>query len=213
MKNLKRPVISALVLIIAGLTIVSCSKYPTYTVYTEDLDMVWTNYDESADFMKYKTYYVPDTVFIDSTATPEEQEYFQTYYSLILEEVNQNMQERNFVRVDSTQDPDLGLAISIITRTNYVFSYNYWWSYPPYWGYPGYGYYYPWATYMGSYEEGAIVVDMSDLSNIDHTNRRISAMWAAMIGGVLTEKNSLIDQRLIQQIDQAFEQSPYLLTN
>lgn len=213
MKIRKRNIIPITLILLAGLVIAACSKYPTYTVYNSDMDMVWTNYDESANFENYKTYYIPDTVLIDSTATAEEQEYFQQYYDDILAKVNANMQARNFIRVDSSEDPDLGMGVSIITRTNYVFSYNYWWGYPGYWGWPGYGYYYPWATYLGSYEEGAVIIDMSDLKNIDHYNRQINALWAALIGGVLTEKNSLIDSRLIDQIDQAFEQSEYLYTN
>ena len=212
-KTLKRFFVPAIILAFAGLMIASCSKYPTYTVNTSDMDMVWTNYNESTDFMQYKTYYIPDTILIDSTATPEEREYFQQYYETILIKINTNMQERNFVKVDSSANPDLGMGVSIITRTNYVFSYNYWWGYPGYWGWPGYGYYYPWATYLGSYEEGALIIDISDLKNIDHTNKTINALWASMIGGVLTDNNGLIDQRLIDQIDQAFEQSPYLYTN
>jgi hypothetical protein len=199
--------------VVAGLAIASCSKYPSYTVDTSDLDMVWTNFSETADFMGYKTYYVPVTILIDSTATDQEKEYFQQYYESILDRVNTNMQERNYVRVDSSDNPDLGLGISIVTRTNYVFSYSWWYYYPPYWGWPGYGYYYPWSTYLGSYEEGALIIDMSDLKNINHDSKQINALWAAMIGGVLTNNSSLLDQRLYDYIDQAFDQSPYLLTN
>ena len=54
---------------------------------------------------------------------------------------------------------------------------------------------------------------MSDLKNINHDSKQINALWAAMIGGVLTNNSSLLDQRLYDYIDQAFDQSPYLLTN
>jgi hypothetical protein len=209
----KRLLYPALLAVIAGLVIASCSKYPSYTVNTSDLDMVWTNYSESADFMQYKTYFVPDTILIDSNATPEEKEYMQEYYEFILAAVNSNMQERNYVRVDSSDNPDMGIGISIISRKNYVYSYNWWYYYPPYWGWPGYGYYYPWYSYLGSYEEGALIIDLSDLKNINHDNRQIDALWGALIGGVLTNNSGLLDQRLQNYIDQAFEQSPYLLTN
>jgi hypothetical protein len=123
------------------------------------------------------------------------------------------MQTLNYVKVDSSENPDIGLVISIITQTNYVFSYSYWYYYPPYWGYPGYGYSYPWATYMGSYEEGALVFDMADLKNINHQGQNINGMWSALVGGILTGKSSsVISKRLINGIDQAFTQSPYLGT-
>jgi len=204
---------SGLLVLALVLMIASCSKYPTYTVNTSDLDMVWTNYDEAADFMQYKTYYVPDTILIDSNATDEEKKYAQEYYESILEKIVANMSERNFTRVDSSENPDMGMGVSIISQTNYMFSYSWWYYYPPYWGWPGYGYSYPWSTYLGSYEEGALIIDLSDLKNIDHANTQINALWAAMIGGVLTNNSGLIDTRLYGYIDQAFDQSPYLLTN
>jgi len=197
----------AVLMVFAGLMVASCSKYPTYSVDTSDMDMVWTNFNESADFTLYKTYYVPDSLIVDSTATPQEKAHYQEYYESVLEKINANMEARNFVRVDSSANPDMGMGVSIITRENYVFSYNYWW------GYPGYGYYYPWATYLGSYEEGALIIDISDLKNIDHTNKTINALWATMIGGVLTNNSGLVDTRLFDYIDQAYKQSPYLVTN
>jgi hypothetical protein len=212
--NFKRLLFPSLAFMLIGIMIAACSKYPTYDVNTSDLDMVWTNYDESADFTNYKTYYLPDSIILDdSDLSDEEKEHLQEYYESIVEQVVENMTSRNFVRVDSSDSPDVGMGISILTQTTYVYSYNWWWYYPPYWGYPGYGYYYPWSTYLGSYEEGAVVIDMSDLKNINHSTKQIDALWAAMIGGVLTGNSALIDTRLYGYIDEAYEQSPYLLTN
>ncbi len=193
--------------------VVSCSKYPTYTVNTSDLDMVWTNYDEAINFAGFKTYYVPDSIILEDDVEPEDAEALQEYYDAVLKEVNDNMAALNYVRVDSSDNPDMGLGITLISRTTHVISYNYWYYYPPYWGYPGYGYYYPWGTYVGSYEEGAVIIDMADLTNIDEENRKINAIWAALVGGVLTgDKKTVISSRLISGIDQAFAQSPYLGT-
>jgi hypothetical protein len=212
-KTLLRFFFPAMLIVMAGLVVTSCSKYPTYTVNTEDLDMVWTEYDEAIDFSQYKTYFVPDTLLVDSTMSAEDKAYIQEYYTNILVEINANMEALNYVRVDSSANPDIGLVISIVTQTNYVFSYSYWYYYPPYWGYPGYGYSYPWATYMGSYEEGALIFDMADLKNINHQGQNINGMWSALRGGVLTGGSSTqVSKRLINGIDQAFAQSPYLGT-
>ena len=210
LKRILLPVVmlSALVLVVAA-----CSKYPTYTVNTSDLDMVWTNYDEAINFAGFKTYYVPDSIILEDDVEPEDAEALQEYYDAVLKEVNDNMAALNYVRVDSSDSPDMGLGITLISRTTHVISYNYWYYYPPYWGYPGYGYYYPWGTYVGSYEEGAVIIDMADLSNIDEENRKINAIWAALVGGVLTgDKKTVISSRLISGIDQACAQSPYLGT-
>ena len=152
-------------------------------------------------------------VLLEDDVEPEDAEALQEYYDAVLKEVNDNMAALNYVRVDSSDNPDMGLGITLISRTTHVISYNYWYYYPPYWGYPGYGYYYPWGTYVGSYEEGAVIIDMADLTNIDEENRKINAIWAALVGGVLTgDKKTVISSRLISGIDQAFAQSPYLGT-
>lgn len=211
--NLRRFIYPAILVVFAGLMFASCSKYPTYTVNTSDMDMVWTNSKESTDFTLYKTYYVNDSIYVDSSLSPQDKAKYQEYYEEVLATFNKNMQARNFVRVDSSQKPDLGVGVSIITRENYVYSYNYWYGYPGYWGYPGYGYYYPWSTYLGSYEEGALIIDLSDLKNIDYANKTINALWACMIGGILTSNSGFVDTRLFGYIDQAFVQSPNLVTN
>lgn len=209
----KRVLYPALLLAMVGLIIASCSKYPTYTVNTSDLDMVWTNYDESIDFAQYKTYFVPDSILLEDDVDEDDAKALQKYYESILVEVDKNMAALNYVRVDSTSNPDIGVGVSIVTQTTYVYSYNYWWYYPPYWGYPGYGYSYPWSTYMGSYEEGAVIIDLADLKNVNHNTQTINAMWTSLVGGVLTSSNStVISNRLIGGIDQAFKQSPYLGT-
>lgn len=212
-KSLYRIALSSMLLFSLAFIVVSCSKYPTYTVNTSDLDMVWTNYDEAINFAGFKTYYVPDSIILEDDVEPEDAEALQEYYDAVLKEVNDNMAALNYVRVDSSDNPDMGLGITLISRTTHVISYNYWYYYPPYWGYPGYGYYYPWGTYVGSYEEGAVIIDMADLTNIDEENRKINAIWAALVGGVLTgDKKTVISSRLISGIDQAFAQSPYLGT-
>ena len=212
-KTIKRIFAPVILLTVAVLLITSCSKYPTYTVETSDLDMVWTEYDESINFAEYKTYFIPDTLLVDSNMSDEDKAYIQEYYENILVEINANMATLSYVRVDSSANPDIGMGVSSVTQTNYVFSYSYWWYYPPYWGYPGYGYYYPWATYLGSYEEGALIFDMADLKNIDHQGKNIKGIWSALVGGILTNRTSTqISKRLIDGIDQAFVQSPYLGT-
>ena len=211
--SIRRNLLTFLALAALAFLIAACSKYPTYTVNTSDLDMVWTNYDDSKNFADYKTYYVPDSIILEDDVDEDDAKALQEYYESVLAEVNDNMAALNYERVDSSASPDLGLGITILTRTTHVVSYNYWYYYPPYWGYPGYGYSYPWGTYMGSYEEGAVIIDMADLKNIDNVNQRINAIWAAMVGGVLTDdKKTVVSSRLINGIDQAFAQSPYLGT-
>ena len=205
-KSFKRILYPALLLTVVGLIIGSCSKYPTYDVNTSDLDMVWTDYNDTVNYAAYKTYYVPDSMILDEDMDEKDKEDLQAYYEAVLVEVNKNMTALNYERVDSIGNPDLGISITIVTRTTYVVSYSYWWYYPPYWGYPGY-------SYAGSYEEGAVILDMADLKNSTPGQQKFTSLWSALIGGVLSGSSSnMISSRLVGGIDQAYLQSPYLGT-
>ena len=210
---------SIMAVMVAGLIFASCSKRPSYDIGTADLDMVYTHYDNALNFNDFKTYSLADSLnFDESKFTPEEIAYLKTYYQEIFDRIDNNMQLKGYQKVDTAAGPDLGVGVSIITRTSYVVYWGWWYGYPyykgtSYWGYPGYGYWYPWSPTVSSYEEGAIVIEMADLKHPDLVNKTINMAWASLIGGVLANNNSLIDQRLIQQIDQSFEQSPYLKTN
>lgn len=203
----------------AGLVFASCSKRPTYDIGTADLDMVYTYYDVNLDFGSYKTYNLVDSLNIDEgELTPDEIAYIKEYYKDVFVRIRDNMNARGYVEVDTAANPDLGIGVSIITRESYIIYWGWWydwgyWGSSYYWGYPGYGYWYPWSPSVASYEEGAIIIEMTDLKNPDNVNQMLNMAWASLIGGVLSNNKSLIDERLIQQIDQAFEQSPYLVTN
>ncbi len=210
---------SILTVMVAGLIFASCSKRPSYNIGTADLDMVYTYYDTNLNFGDYKTYALSDSLNIDKNDfTPQEIAYIKEYYQDIFDRIDNNMQARGYAKVDTSAGPDLGIGVSIITRESYIVYWGYWydwgyWGSSYYWGYPGYGYWYPWSPSVVSYEEGAIIIEMTDLKNPDTANNTLNMAWASLIGGVLSNKNSLIDNRLIKQIDQSFDQSPYLRTN
>jgi hypothetical protein len=92
-----------------------------------------------------------------------------------------------------------------------------WISYPwynwGYWGdYSGYSYYYPpyppgWG---GSYTftTGSLLVIMEDRNAAE--GEIIPVLWAAGMNGLLEGSTSSINNRIIDGIEQAFSQSPYL---
>ncbi|MEA3476901.1 MAG: DUF4136 domain-containing protein [Bacteroidota bacterium] len=208
-----------LFVIAMGMLAVSCSKNPTYTINTTDMDMVYTEYVEGTNFADYKSYFIPDSMVFDdeSELTADEKAMFQRTYENVSAQLVVNMNKRNYVQTMTEEGSDIAISISIITRTNYVFGYGGWWGYPgwgyPGWGYPGYGYYYPWYQYLGSYEDGAVITDMVDLKNVEPGNEKIIMPWSCLIGGLLSNSASSNTERLTKYVDVAFDQSPYILTN
>ena len=110
----------------------ACQKEPSLSKLDDDY-VVFTDYDKSADFGEYLTYYMPDSVLLITNNekatywTNEDADY-------ILETFADNMAARGFTLVDSKEDADLGLQVSYIEDVRYFVDYpnDYWW-----WGYPG----------------------------------------------------------------------------
>ena len=203
--------------VVMGLLVISCSKNPTYTVETSDRDMVYTEYIEGTNFADYKTYFIPDSIVFDEDddLSNEEIAMLQTTYEEIAKQIAIHMNDRNYVESANEAGSDLAFSISIITRTTHVFGYGGWWGYPG-WGYPGWGYpgyYYPWYQYLGSYEDGAVISDMIDLTNADTTSTNLEMPWSFLIGGLLSSSNTVNTQRLVDYVGVAFKQSPYIQTN
>ena len=90
----------------------ACQKEPSLSKLDDDY-VVFTDYDKSADFGEYLTYYMPDSVLLITNNekatywTNEDADY-------ILETFADNMAARGFTLVDSKEDADLGLQVSYI---------------------------------------------------------------------------------------------------
>ena len=124
-------------LLLAVFAFTACEK----DADTDKLDnkfVVYTNYDKSADFKQFSTYYVPDSILI--IGDKDKQEYWKDANAQrIIDTYVFNMDNRGYTRVTERDEADLGLQISYVKNT-YVFTdYGYpewWWGYPGYWDVP-----------------------------------------------------------------------------
>jgi hypothetical protein len=124
-----------------------------------------------------------------------------------LEQVMQNLNDRQYTRVARNENPDLGVNVYVVQDLNIsqqVIYPNYY--YPYYYGYGSY-YSYPYVnTY--AYNTGALVVEIVDLKNVTIDNK-VKVIWNASMGDVYSTLD-LLDQS-VKAIDQAFAQSNYLV--
>ena len=96
--------------------------------------LVYTNFDKSAKFDSFETFYLPDSLLI--IGENKSAVYASDNESLgILNAFASNMAAKGYVRVDNREEADLGLQVSYVESTYYLTDYTYpqWW-----WGYPGY---------------------------------------------------------------------------
>ena len=187
---------SASVLVLQG-----CYPYDDLT--PEDTDVVVTFYDAGTNFSSLVTYAFPDTIYtFDSNGNivPSE-DISSTNANQILNSVNNNMQEMGFTPQQGNQaDADVHV-FALVSSSTWVSGgcyYGYW----SYW-YPYYGWCYPVAY---SYTVGSVFVVMLDPAKTGDNK----AVWFAGCNGILSSTGASNASRINSDLDQAFNQSPYL---
>ncbi len=195
--------------------------YPDKIDYVDEYDLAGTMFDEDADFSSYLTFHVLDTVMHLTEDKEDDPNLSREHDEFILEEIRQNMRDAGYTEMvspDSLNMPDLEIFVQVMSSdfyTYYSYWYDYWYWYPG-WGYwyPGWGGWYPgypwYPGYVSSYSTGTLIVEMLDTeATLDATDRP-GMVWAGIVDGLLTNNTSNTKARLDKQINQLFEQSPYL---
>lgn len=195
---------------LSGLVLAGC--YPQGPDYTEDLDVVYTNYDPQFDFAGRATYSMPDKIVTDVQITNSGDtiyEYMKDIYAgPILDRIDANMTSLGWSKVNVDANPDVLLMPAGISSTTYFYSYWYCWWYGGYYG--GWGWYYPPYYTVSSYTTGSLIMTIAD-PNVDSPINRSPAAWVGVGNGLLTSSGNI--NRALDAVDQAFQQSPYLRTN
>ena len=204
-----------LISIVIGIS--SC--YPGGAEYTNDTDLVLTNYNSDFNFQSVQTYFISDSInhIVEEGVTPD-----RALDSHVIDELESNFGARGYTRLTDTTgpEPDFMVVVTAIKVKNYNIYGGYpwyggwgwgWYKSTDYYGYPGYGWGYPYyPTYVTSYETGTVVWDLFEPDNVDEENEIIYVEWTGAINGVLGSSTSNTRDRISTGIEQAFRQSPYL---
>lgn len=203
----------------------SCQKEPS-TSSLRDEYLVYTAYDDKADFKAINTYYIPDSILLIGAGKPDkdgtkEAQYWKDQDALaLIGAIVSELNERGYTRITDPaerQTADVGLQLSFIQETTYYVGYNnpYWWGYYPYYWDPGYwgswwgGWYYPFTTYYG-YTTGSLLSEMVDLKAEATSDRKLPVIWNSYISGLLQGEDAININEAVEAVEQAFVQSPYL---
>ncbi|MDH3708292.1 MAG: DUF4136 domain-containing protein [Cyclobacteriaceae bacterium] len=196
------------------------SCYPTEDLFVEDLDIVVTTPDESVDFTNFQTFAIPDTV-VRLTSNGSDENSPGPFDQLMLDLVVENMEALGYVRELDPENnpPDLLIFVQLAVIENILISPGYpvwnnwgWWGgWWPGWGYgPGWGGYYPYVPVVSSFTTGTLFIDMIDPNRPDVADQEIPIIWSAFLNGLATGSSASIEARINTNINQAFDQSPYL---
>lgn len=198
---------------LAAIVVLLTQCYPEGPVYTDELDLVYTNYNPAYDFATKHTFAMPDKIMKidDNLINGDDPTYVKDVYaSVMLDKIRQNMLNNGWSQVNIDKNPDVMLtpAAYELTTTYYYGYGDYWdWWYGGY--YPGDWYYpYPVTT---SYSTGSLIVAMVSTSVDDETaDGKRPVLWTFVINGLLEGTTSQFNARVAKGIDQAFTQSQYL---
>jgi len=204
-----------LLMVLPALLLGSC--YPGGAEYVEDIDAVYTTFDDKFEFSSRGTYAMPDKIVVDAKRDDDGNwvpEYMpQPFANEILEHIEANMTANGWTRLANDgdgypdEDADVVLTPAAMKSTTYFYSYWYDWWY----GWGGYwGWYYPPYVTVSSYTTGSLILVIADPHSESPINQS-QASWVAVANGLFTGNYDL--GRVEEGIDQAFRQSPYLKIN
>lgn len=178
------------ILIISAFWCTSCQE-SLDSVSIDDSRVYISNFDPTADFSTYKTYHLPDTVFVINgenirASTSANSKTFLFHFI-------ENLNEYPYKKVDIQAKPDLGIQISRVSNAKigkdaYFNGYfnNYW----QFQNFGNKGFEYP--GIYDQYEHGDVVwnIEVLDLKNAAK-NQKLKVLWNAQIWGlqVLTEED------------------------
>jgi Domain of unknown function (DUF4136) len=191
---------------VAGVFVLGC--YPAGPEYVEDLDVVYSSYDEVYNFQSKATYSMPDKIVTDVKIDKGDTTYVymkDVYAKQLLASIESNMSTLGWTKVAIDKDPDVLVTPAAISSTTYYYSYWYDWWYGGYYG----GWYYPPYYSVSSYTTGSLIITMAD-PNVETAIDKTPTIWIAAANGLLGSNDI---NRALNGIDQAFAQSPYLKTN
>ncbi|MCK4754954.1 MAG: DUF4136 domain-containing protein, partial [Calditrichia bacterium] len=168
--------------------------------------IVGTFYDENVNFSAFKSYAMPDTiVHVDNSGVTTRTGDFD---ALILDQVAANMGAIGYTRVKNPDNADMLLTLAI-SKEGYDLGSTY--NYDDYYGdrydYGSGGYYNTGSEYQ--LETGTLLMN---LANHKAEGGSAKPMWLGIINGVTEQSFTNTSRRLIELINQAYVQSPYLGT-
>lgn len=230
MTNKNRFKFLGLLLFISGL-LISC--HPEYDATIEELDIAVTQYDEDQDFSQLQTFYLADSIiYINDEEANSLISVDHAQEDHILSLVRQNFLNMGWTEVSGPTEGHINADVSImlsVLETDINFYYYYWWDwwywYPWDWWYPWYtdSYWYPgypvWPGYpsypIQGYTVGTLFIDMLNMDDVEMPDEgdssfKVPMPWKGSVIGILAGSDSHIQDRLTTEIDQVFEQSPYL---
>ncbi|MGD8726657.1 MAG: DUF4136 domain-containing protein [Gemmatimonadales bacterium] len=199
---------------LTGVLVMLVACYPGDVSSISELDVVMTRYASDFSFGQVARFTMPDTIIHLNTDDPNAIDIPRDNDDDTLDKVRTNLLALGWEEVD-WDDAEAGAAVdvAVLNLASATENTQWWASYPPggCWWYPcwGWGWYWPPTIGVTSYDAGTYFMVMADVDGVAESDTT-AAVWGGAVNGVLSSSGASNFQRLLNGIDQAFTQSPYL---
>jgi hypothetical protein len=187
------------------IALAGCKEVPPAEALLQNM-VVQTTKEEFTDYSFYESFTLsPDTLGLYANYTRDT--FFVNDYSIaITAQLKSEMQQAGYTFKPRNQDPDLGIAATVVDNYNVYQQLTFPNYYTGYYGF-GYGGYFGPIVSTFQVSSSILVINLIDLKNRD-AEGRLRVIWQAYMGDLLQSANP--DTKVLEAIDQAFKQSPYL---
>jgi hypothetical protein len=195
--------IRSLLTLVAAVALVGCGDYTAPDSVVNGVAVYTQPNVADAKFASAGTYWVDQAVRIRKDGQDQAD---QPISSLVGVEaaIDARMTAAHYTKATTQTGAELALKLAISTNTvNYYYSGGWCDIY-----YGWYGCYYP-PVYAGSYKYGTSILAMVDL-RAPPSDPTFPGMWSGVMYGVVSSLNATNQQKLVQAIGRAFDQSPYI---
>lgn len=184
---------------------IGCKEVPDQSDLLKTM-VVQTSKDEGRNYGFYQSFTMAaDTLGLYANYTRDT--FFVNDYSIdVTARIKSKMQSVGYTFKARNQSPDLGIAATVVDNYNVYQQLTYPNYYTGYYGY-GYGGYYGPIVSTYEYSSSILVINLIDLKNKD-AQGRFPVIWQAYMGDL--RKSVDPGAKILEAIDQAFEQSSYL---
>jgi hypothetical protein len=173
-----------------------------------DIDAIVTVREPEREFDEMRTFAMPESVADLSNLAEDPRPITDAYDQDFIDRVAVNFAEYGWTRVADVAAADVLILNGKVASENWV-TFSYWYPYYPYYIYYPY---YPYDSVTVNYETGTIMtlmIESDQLETIDDIET-VPAIWVATGLGLL-ESDESPRTRIEDAVDQAFEQSDYLV--
>jgi hypothetical protein len=179
---------------------------PIDNLKTDDTRIYFINYDKKINFKDYKTYFIPDSIFVIKNNETRISNNNNT--SFIIDNFKLNIGSKKYTFVKKAQNPDIGITIARVSDSDLGLDSPIYFYFNNYWNFPRFN---PKGTaYPGYYKNYEVNDYMWNVEFVDLKNAKKNGELAIICNMQIRGEGIFEDENLYFIFSKAFEIATFL---